>query len=98
MKDTRIKGFWNIPKLRRAIEASNMAGESHHGGPERPLYEEDVRGTRAVGYLQRRAADREWNKTKKKKNVVGSKYGKMDPSKPFDIRHRTTRFLKCNPM
>lgn len=75
-----------------------LAGESLHEGPETPLCEvvkikpglqwrcRDVRGVRALGYLLRRAAHREWNQPKSEKYVVLNKARKVDSSIPFDIK------------
>lgn len=81
-----------------------MAGKSLHGGPERPLHEavkekpglywrpQDAGDDRAVGYLPRSGAYSEWNQFKREKCVAVSKAGRAEPSKTFDIRHRTTGF------
>ena len=62
-----------------------MSGVSLHGGIERPLCEavrvkpglpwgpEDVGDVRFVGYLPKRAANREWSQPKRKKCVVVNK-------------------------
>ena len=73
-KDTRQirKGLQNLPpKPRKAAEARLVSGVSLNGGPERPLCEtvkvkavlpwrpQDVGDARTVGYLPRKAANRE---------------------------------------
>ena len=59
-----------------------MSGISLNGGLERPLCEavklkpglpwrtQDVRDAKIMGYLPRRAANREWNQPKRKKCVA----------------------------
>ena len=38
--------------------------------------------------LPRRDADREWSQPTGDKCVAGSRVGRVEPSKPFDIRHK----------
>lgn len=77
-KDTRVKGLWSpLTPLKKASEARNVTGKSLHGGQERPLHEamkvkpglywrpQDVGDDRAVVYLPRTAAHREWNQFKR---------------------------------
>ena len=67
---------------KEVIEARNVSGVSLHGDLERPLYKgvnvktglswrpQDVGDARAVGYLSRKATNREWNQAKRKKCVI----------------------------
>lgn len=45
---------------------------------------EGVRGVRAMGYLPRRAAYKEWDQPKREEDAEVSKTGKTEPSKLFD--------------
>lgn len=73
-KDLGVKGLWSLPpQLSGIAQAKCVAGESPHGGPERPLSKamkmkpgfcwkpQDVGGTKAVGCLPGRATYRERN-------------------------------------
>ena len=77
-----------------------MSGISLNGGLERPLCEavklkpglpwrpQNVGDARAIGYLSRRAANREWNQPKRKKCVSVNKAERSWRSEEyFDIRH-----------
>jgi hypothetical protein len=93
----------------RAAEARRVAGESLYGGPGRPLHEavnskpvfhwslQDVGCARAVRYLPKKTADREWNQAKGEQTVAGSRARRAGPSKCFDMRRGVTRFafLPC---
>lgn len=95
--------MWNLPpKSRKAAETKFVAGVSLHGGPERPLSEavkvkpgfpwrpQDVEDARAMRYLPGRAADTEWNQTKREKYVnKAERSGRFEElaNKPFDIRN-----------
>lgn len=72
MKDTEVNWKWIIPPcLRKATEASSVAGESLYGGLERSVHEivkvkpglhwrsYGIGGARPLGYLQGNAADKE---------------------------------------
>ena len=62
-----------------------VAGVSLHGGPERPLHKavrsksilpwrpQDIGDARVIGFLLRKAANGEWNQSKRKKCVVINK-------------------------
>lgn len=71
MKDTRVKGSWIfLPWFKSTSEAKRLTGKYHHGDPERSLHEamevklvlhwrpQDVRSTRTVGYLPKRAVSK----------------------------------------
>lgn len=82
-----------------------MSGVSLNGGPERPLCEDvkkpglpwrtqDVRDARGMGYLLRRAANREWSQPKRKKCVAVNKAKRGWRSEEgFDIRHGDAEFV-----
>ena len=91
----------------KATETRHLAGHSLHVGPESPLLEavkvqpglpwrpQDVEDARAMRYLPGRAADTEWNQTKREKYVnKAERSGRFEElaNKPFDIRNRVTGF------
>jgi hypothetical protein len=60
---------------------------------------QDVRDARAMVYLLRKAANREWNQLRRKKFVAVKKIKKKKRScrsvDHFDIRHRDAEFGVC---
>ena len=57
---------------------------------------QDVRDVRAVGYLLRKAANREWKQSKRKKYVSVNKAERSWRSEEhFDIRHGDAEFGVC---
>lgn len=120
VKDTR-KGSWTLLLwLGKAKEARHVSGVSLHGDLERSLCEamkvkpglpwrpQNVGDTRAVGYLQRRAANREWNQPMRKRHIAVNKDERSWRSEEyFNFRHGDTEFtqivfdsefLRCSPL
>ena len=61
--------------------------------PRLPWRPQDVRDARAMGYLLRKAASREWNQSKREKCVAVSKAEMSWRSEEhFDIRHEDSVF------
>jgi hypothetical protein len=57
-----------------------------------PWISQDVRDARAMGYLLRKSANKDWNQSKRQKCVVVNKgFGELKS----DIRHRDAEFGVC---
>ena len=64
--------------------------------PGLPWRPQDIGNARAMGYLPRRATNREWNQSKKKKCVAVNKAERSWRSEEhFDIRHGDAEFGVC---
>ena len=81
---------------------------SLHGGLEWPLCEavkakpglswrpQNIEDDRAMGYLPRKVANREWNQPKRKKCAAVNKAERIwRPEMCFDIRHEDSEFGVC---
>ena len=82
-----------VPEWRPSKEAMCEAVKLKPGLPWRT---QDVRDARVVGYLPRRAANREWNQPKRKKCAAVSKAELSWRSEEhLDIRHGDAEFGVC---
>lgn len=91
--------LWNLsPQLRKATEERHVVEMSLHGGQERPLGEavkvkpgllwrpQDVGDARAVGYLPRRAANREWDQPRREVCCGQQRWNRLRSEEHSDIR------------
>lgn len=106
----RRKGLWNLPqRLRKASGARIASGVSQRGVPERPLWEavkvtmwlpwrpQDVRDARAMEFLPKRAANRDWNQPKKKKCMQSIKLNRVGDLKrisTLDMEMQSSEFVQ----
>ena len=108
VKDRR-KGLWILPlQVKEVMETRYTSGMSLHGGLYGPLSEavkvkpglgwkpQDAGNARVLGYLPRKATDREWNQTKTKKcTVVNNTEKSWRREEHFDTRYRDAESGVC---